>query len=116
VQKSEIDYFKEILQSRKVQIEKNINNVSDEIQQINSLELSDEGDYASANNETLVEGAIIEKQKKELEEIDVALKKIANGEYGICEMCEDLIGFQRLKVKPQALYCIDCREIVEKSK
>ena len=116
MQKSEIDYFKEILQSRKVQIEKNINNVSDEIQQINSLELSDEGDYASANNETLVEGAIIEKQKKELEEIDVALKKIANGEYGICEMCEDLIGFQRLKVKPQALYCIDCREIVEKSK
>ncbi|MEJ2372956.1 MAG: TraR/DksA C4-type zinc finger protein, partial [Sulfurimonas sp.] len=24
--------------------------------------------------------------------------------------------FQRLKVKPHAIYCIDCREIVEKSK
>lgn len=116
MQASEINYFKEILESRKEQIEKNINNVSDEIHQISSLELNDEGDHASANNETLVEGAIIEQQKKELAEINVALKKIANGEYGICEMCEDLIGFQRLKVKPHALYCIDCREIVEKSK
>lgn len=83
MQKSEIDYFKEILQSRKAQIEENINSVSDEIQQIDFSELSDEGDYASANNETLVEGAIIEQQKKELQEIDVALKKIANGEYGM---------------------------------
>jgi RNA polymerase-binding transcription factor DksA len=49
-------------------------------------------------------------------EIEVALAKIANNEYGICEMCEDDIGFQRLKVKPHALYCIDCREIAEKSK
>jgi DnaK suppressor protein len=115
VQASELNYFKEILESRKEQIEKNINSVSSELNQLSSLELNDEGDHASANNNSMVESAIVNQQAKELQEIERALTKIANGEYGICEMCEDDIGFQRLKVKPHAVYCIDCREIAEKS-
>ena len=116
MQASELNYFKEILQSRKEQIQKNINSVNSELSQLNNLELSDEGDHASVNNNSMVESAIVEQQMQELEEIEKALTKIANGEYGICEMCEDDIGFQRLKVKPHAVYCIDCREIAEKSK
>jgi len=116
VQASELNYFKEILESRKEQIDKNINGVHNELNQLNGLELNDEGDHASANNNSMVESAIVQQQLKELSEIQRALTKIANGEYGICEMCEDDIGFQRLKVKPHAHYCIDCREIVEKSK
>jgi DnaK suppressor protein len=115
VQASELNYFKEILESRKAQIVKNISGVNDELNQLNSLELNDEGDHASVNNNSMVESAIVQQQEKELNEINVTLSKIASGEYGICEMCEDEIGFQRLKVKPHAIYCIDCREIVEKS-
>ena len=115
MQTSELNYFKEILESRKAQILKNISGVNDELDQLNELELNDEGDYASINNNSMVESAIVNQQQKELDEINVTLAKIAAGEYGICEMCEDEIGFQRLKVKPHAIYCIDCREIVEKS-
>ncbi len=116
MQTSELNYFKEILLSRKEQIEKNINGVSTELNELSALDLNDEGDHASANNNSMVESAIIEQQKQELSEIEKALLKITNGGYGVCEMCEDDIGFQRLKVKPHAIYCIDCREIVEKSK
>ncbi len=115
MQTSELNYFKEILESRKDQILKNISGVNDELDQLNELELNDEGDYASINNNSMIENAIVTQQEKELEEISIALTKIDAGEYGICEMCEDEIGFQRLKVKPHAIYCIDCREIVEKS-
>ncbi|NPA59010.1 MAG: RNA polymerase-binding protein DksA [Epsilonproteobacteria bacterium] len=115
MQDSELNYFKEILESRKEQIVKNISGVNDELSQLSSLELNDEGDHASVNNNSMVESAIVSQQEKELQEIQVTLSKIANGDYGICEMCEDKIGFQRLKVKPHAIYCIDCREIVEKS-
>ncbi len=115
MQASELNYFKEILESRKEQIQKNICSVNSELNQLSNLELSDEGDHASVNNNSMVESAIVQQQAQELEEIEKALGKIANGEYGICEMCEDDIGFQRLKVKPHAIYCIDCREIVEKS-
>ena len=115
MQASELNYFKEILESRKAQILKNISGVNTELDQLNSLELNDEGDYASINNNSMVENAIVNQQQKELDEINVALGKMVSGEYGVCEMCEDDIGFQRLKVKPHAIYCIDCREIVEKS-
>ncbi len=115
MQTSELSYFKEILESRKVQIEKNISGVNDELNQLSTLELNDEGDHASVNNNSMVESAIVFQQEKELSEIQVTLGKISNGDYGVCEMCEDSIGFQRLKVKPHAIYCIDCREIVEKS-
>ena len=115
MQTSELNYFKEILESRRSQINKNIDGVNNELSQLNSLELNDEGDHASVNNNSMVESAIVSQQTQELREIDVTLGKISNGDYGICEMCEDPIGFQRLKVKPHAIYCIDCREIVEKS-
>jgi len=115
VQESELNYFKEILESRKIQIIKNILGVNAELAQLSSLELNDEGDHASVNNNSMIESAIVNQQQKELREIEVTLGKIINGDYGVCEMCEDPISFQRLKVKPHAIYCIDCREIVEKS-
>lgn len=116
MQNSELNYFKEILESRKEQIIKNISGVNEELMQLSSMELNDEGDHASVGNSSMVESAIVHQQEQELREINVTLGKISSGDYGICEMCEDPIGFQRLKVKPHAIYCIDCREIVEKSR
>lgn len=116
MQTSELNYFKDILLSRKKQIIKNIDGVNSELSQLSGLELNDEGDHASANSNSMVESAIAQQQVKELSEIEIALGKIAHGGYGVCDMCEDDIGFQRLKVKPHATYCIDCREIVEKTK
>ncbi len=115
MQKSELEYFKSILLNRKEQITKNLSSVHEEMSDLQKQELSDEGDYAAANNDSMIEDAIVQQQQKELTEIEKALTKIENGEYGVCEMCEDPIGFQRLKVKPHAVYCIDCREIIEKS-
>jgi len=115
MQNSEFNYFKEILEDRKKQIDKNISGVNDELNQLSGLELNDEGDYASVNNNSMVESAIVQQQEYELKEINIALEKISTKEYGICEMCEDKISFQRLKVKPHAIYCIDCRSIVEKN-
>ena len=112
---SELNYFREILESRKNQINKNINGVNDELAQLSGQELNDEADHASNSNNSMIESAIVSQQNQELKEINVTLGKISNGDYGTCEMCEDPIGFQRLKVKPHAIYCIDCREIVEKT-
>ncbi len=112
---TELAYFKETLQSRKEQIEKNISAVEKEMDQLRELELNDEGDYASVSNDNMVENAIGNQQELELFEIDIALAKIKEGTYGICEMCEECVGVHRLKVKPHAKYCIDCREIAEKS-
>ena len=111
---SELEFFVDMLDARKVQIQKNIAGVEKELKELSSLELNDEGDHASVSNDNLREVAVGQQQELELIEIEVALGKIKDKQFGICEMCEEEISIQRLKVKPHAKYCIDCREIVEK--
>jgi len=110
----ELQEFKEILLKRKEQILKIINANTKEIDSLRDMEASDEADHASLSADAAIEEALTLKQEKEIKEIDYALFKIENKTYGICEMCEEDIGIARLKVKPQAKYCIVCREIAEK--
>lgn len=104
-----------MLLDRKKQIEKNISETEKEKISLATNDLNDEADFASADIDNIIDDAIISQQGKELVEIKQALEKINNEGYGTCEMCEDPIGFSRLKVKPFAKYCITCRTIVEKS-
>ena len=111
----DIEYFKDLLIERKKQIIRNIDGNTKELEGMKGLDLNDEIDYASVSADSALEQTINSQQLKELKDIDYALEKIEDTSYGICEMCEEKITKQRLKVKPQAKYCIVCREIVEKS-
>ena len=110
----ELNEFQNKLLDRRVQIEKNLRGTTLELEGMRELELNDEGDYAAASAETIVDSAILVQQRKELNEIELALDKIKVGTFGICEMCEELIAIERLEVKNFARFCITCREINEK--
>jgi len=112
--KVELEEFKHKLLDRRVQIEKNLRGTALELDGMRDLELNDEGDYAAASAETIVDSAILVQQRKELNEIELALDKIKQETFGICEMCEEPIGRARLEVKNFARFCITCREINEK--
>jgi len=111
---SELDQFQNKLLDRRVQIEKNLTGTALELEGMRGLELNDEGDHAATSAKTVVDSAILVQQRKELNEIELALDKIKHGTYGICEMCEEPIGLPRLEVKNFARFCIACREITEK--
>ncbi|MFW2331209.1 MAG: TraR/DksA family transcriptional regulator [Nitrospinota bacterium] len=49
----------------------------------------------------------------ELKQIEVAMKKLEAGTYGLCENCDSKIPPKRLKVLPYSLYCIECQEELE---
>jgi DnaK suppressor protein len=44
-----------------------------------------------------------------LTRIETALRRLANGDYGLCASCEEEIGYARLKAQPEAPFCIDCQ-------
>jgi DnaK suppressor protein len=46
--------------------------------------------------------------KQQLNDIETALAKMADGEYGICADCEEDIPVARLRVMPAAEYCVSC--------
>ena len=110
----ELVEFEHDLLSRKEQILKNLEEAYDKLSMMRNQEPKDEGDFAALATETEIDGRIIEQQRRELNEIEIALGKIHAGTYGICEMCEEPIGKERLIVKNFARYCISCREINEK--
>ena len=112
--KQELEVFQNSLLDRRVQIEKNLRGTALELKGMQNLELNDEGDHAAASAESIVDSAILEQQRKELNEIELALAKIKDETFGICEMCEEPIGKARLEVKNFARFCITCREISEK--
>ena len=109
-----VKHFKEILLMRKAELEKILNNITNEIDEISRCDIKDDGDFAAASMDSGRDYQIYLKQKQELKEIEEALKKIEEGRYGICEMCDEPISEERLKIKPHAKYCIICREIIEK--
>jgi DnaK suppressor protein len=45
---------------------------------------------------------------QEIRMIEAALDRIAHGTYGICAVCGDPIGEERLDVLPQTPMCRDC--------
>jgi len=112
--KEEMKMFEQELLARKEQILNNLNDSSKKLEMMRNQEPKDEGDFAILSLQTDIDSRILESQREELKEIEVALDKIKKGTYGICEMCEEPIGIERLKVKNFARFCIACREINEK--
>jgi len=106
-------HFKEILLLRKAELEKILFDITNEIKEINRCDIKDEGDLAAASMDSGRDWQIFLNQKKELEEINAALKRIEKGTYGICEMCDEPIQKARLEIKPYAKYCIICKEEIE---
>jgi DnaK suppressor protein len=50
----------------------------------------------------------------ELQDIDVALKRIKDGTYGLCASCGDSISAERMGAHPTARLCLNCQENIEK--
>ncbi|MDR2081695.1 MAG: RNA polymerase-binding protein DksA [Campylobacteraceae bacterium] len=116
MKQSDIEFFKNLLLERKEQVLRNIDGAAKEIESMDISDARDDADFAALNVSNLIDHALSVQQSQELFEIEYALNKIEKGTYGICEMCEEAISIQRLKIKPHAKYCIVCREISEKEK
>jgi len=58
-----------------------------------------------------------ERGKEEIEEVDLALCRMAVGSYGICENCEKPVSLKRLEALPATRLCGNCaREYEEQQK
>ncbi len=69
----------------------------------------DLSDQASAEANQNFSLRLREREQKLVKKIDAALSRIANGSYGICELCEEEIAMPRLKARPVTTFCIECK-------
>jgi DnaK suppressor protein len=71
-------------------------------------------DQASSERDRELGLLLGDREREKVRHIEEALQKIADGEYGICEECEEEIPLGRLKVVPFARYCVRCKADIEK--
>jgi DnaK suppressor protein len=74
----------------------------------------DEMDTASSEVNLQFTGRLREREQGLLSKIDAALEKIDRGEYGKCMNCGEDIGIARLRARPVAELCIECKAEEEK--
>ncbi len=86
----------------------------------NSLEseaehIADISDDAARSYDRKLQGDLEEQEWNKLKQVETALEKIKQGEYGICEQCEVEIPEARLEIMPYAEFCIQCLSEIEKN-
>jgi DnaK suppressor protein len=57
----------------------------------------------------------IDRRSKQLRDVRVALRRIGDGKFGICEQCDEDIAPKRLAAIPWASLCIVCQEAEERN-
>jgi DnaK suppressor protein len=81
---------------------------------VDDAETPDPVDLAVRNYSKNVMLAVSENESRQLTEVDEALLRIEDEEYGTCLNCEKAINPKRLQAIPWARFCLDCQELLEK--
>jgi len=76
--------------------------------------VADIGDMSSNAYSRDVLFNLSETQRQRIRDIDFALERIDQGEYGICMQCGEEIAPRRMEVRPFSRYCIECKTDIEK--
>jgi DnaK suppressor protein len=72
------------------------------------------GDWAQDDTEQDLSIAMDERETAELEAIEQALQRVADGSYGLCLDCGVGIPTARLHANPTAMRCVACQEATER--
>jgi len=59
---------------------------------------------------------MMESERKKIRLLNDAMRRLHSGDFGICEMCGEIIPDTRLQILPYATLCIGCKEKVESKK
>ncbi|MEP6860231.1 MAG: TraR/DksA C4-type zinc finger protein [Deltaproteobacteria bacterium] len=113
--KKELKKFQDLLEEkRKAVLERAREMLSIENMSLDTNDLPDEMDLASSEYLQSFEFRLRGREKSLLSKLDLALKKIEDLTFGICEICEEPIGKKRLEARPETTLCIKCKEDQER--
>lgn len=117
----DVEHFRELLLEKRRELIGDVTSI--ESSSLKKSRMDDAGDLSSMpihmadmgtdNFEQEFALGLMDSERKLLAEINAALGRIADGEYGICEGTGKNIGKARLEANPWARYCIKYATMVE---
>jgi len=79
---------------------------------IASMGRINEEDQAQMSHDEFLQLRLNAIEYSKLRQLDEALHRLSEGDYGICLACEEPIPPRRLQVIPWAKYCVHCQDLV----
>ncbi|MEZ6093911.1 MAG: TraR/DksA family transcriptional regulator [Pirellulaceae bacterium] len=107
--------MEEILKQRRKALVSALNGDDSMLIQMNQQSGGDVVDFASDSAWGELSTQLAEVASRELVSVDHALKLMAAGKYGKCEVCNSSIALARLQALPYASCCIDCQRENERN-
>ena len=108
------EYFRLKLINWKKELLKESNQTINNLQKNENLSKPDITDRATEEIERTFELRTRDRERKLINKIENAIKKIDEGNYGYCEETGEPIGIKRLEARPVATLSIEAQEMHEK--
>jgi RNA polymerase-binding transcription factor len=112
--KKDLAEIRKGLESRKRQLLLAAKNQLDSDMGLDRNDISDENDLASSEYLLSFELRLRDREQYLIRKIENAIERIDEGEYGICEGCDEDISTGRIKARPVTTMCIRCKEEQER--
>jgi len=115
MKKNKLKQFEKLLQNTRTEIVGDVekNSLNDKENEVEHM--ADISDDAARSYDRKLQGDLEEQEWAKLKQVETALEKIKQDEYGICEQCEAEIPEARLEIMPYAEFCTQCLSEMEKS-
>lgn len=110
----ELKRFKKMLEDSKAALLESAKKTLLEESNFDTDDLPDEIDLASSEYAQSMVFRLRDREKFLLKKIEMALARIEDGTFGVCERCEEEISPKRLEARPVTTLCIRCKEEQEK--
>lgn len=112
--KKELKKFRDLLEEKRKAVFDNAKKTLLDSMVLDPNDLPDEMDLASSEYLQSFEFRLRGREKTHLAKLDLALKKIDDGSFGVCVECEEYIAKKRLEARPETQLCIRCKEDQER--
>jgi DnaK suppressor protein len=112
--KRDLTRFKKLLLEQREQLQGNQKKAMLGDIHVDPDDFPDEIDTASSEVNLQFTGRLREREQGLIGKIDAALRKIEEKTFGECTSCGEDIGAARLKARPVAELCIECKSEQEK--
>lgn len=107
--------LREILITRREALRKALAGDLSMLQQLRDQASGDVVDAALDSVQDEINSQLAEVESRELGRIEIALERMQEGQYGICEACSTNIPMARLQALPYATLCVKCQREAELS-
>ena len=108
------EYFRQKLENWKNELLKESSQTLNNLQSENEAK-PDMTDRASEEIDRTFELRTRDRERKLINKIDAALRRISDGSYGYCEETGEPIGLKRLEARPVATLSLEAQEMHEKA-